>query len=79
MGVRCRHCSRLFDGTDELANHDCGGEGVTIMVIHPDAAQEAGENPARVFESRDDAEKVADEIDAPTRMIDGPLIPEGEV
>lgn len=75
MGVRCRDCSRLFDGTGGLVDHECEGNNVTVLVINPGVASEYDENPARVFEDREEAESVAREIDAPTRMIDAPLIP----
>lgn len=76
MGVRCSDCSRLFAGVGELDGHDCEGDNVTILVIHPEAASEAGENPARVFESREEAEGVREDIEPATRIIDAPLIEE---
>lgn len=78
MGVRCSDCSRLFDGVGGLEGHECDGDNVTILVIHPQAATDAGENPARVFESRSEAEEVREELGVPTRIIDAPLIEAGE-
>lgn len=54
------------------------GDNVTILIIKPSRAKEVGDNPARVFESRDDAEAARDAIDVPTRMIDAPLIEAGQ-
>lgn len=74
MGIRCKHCSRLYEGVGELESHACTGDNVTILVINPSTAEGQGENPARVFESRAEAEAVRSELDVSTRIVDAPLI-----
>lgn len=78
MGVRCADCSRLFEGVGELDGHECTGDNVTILVINPRSAEGEQENPARVFESRTEAEHVREELDVACRMVDAPLIPATE-
>lgn len=77
-GIRCSECSRLFDGEDELNDHACTGDNVTVLVVKPSDARDMDVNAARAYESREEAEEAAEGTDAHTRMIDAPLIPARE-
>jgi hypothetical protein len=74
MGIRCKNCSRQYDDIGALESHECTGDNVTILVFNPNTDKGQGENPARVFESRKEAEEVRLELDVRARIVDAPLI-----